>query len=76
MNVKTIVFPTIALPIAFAAVFALTSTVAFARGHHHRHHQYMHYSGNCKTNGTAGGPTTLSGTGPSTFGGKKRRPGR
>ena len=36
MNVKTI-----ALPIAFAAVFALTGTFAFVYGRHHRHHDYI-----------------------------------
>jgi hypothetical protein len=54
--------------IALATVLALTST--FAPAHTgHRHHR-MHYSrGSSNPNGTAGGPTTLSGTGSSQFGG-------
>jgi hypothetical protein len=62
--------------IALAAVFALASTLASAHGRHHRYHHYSYYSANSNPNGTASGPTTLSGTGPSTFGGNKPGPGR
>jgi hypothetical protein len=54
--------------IALATVFVLSSTLAFAHSHH-RHHR-MHLSmGSNNPNGTAGGATTLSGTGSSQFGG-------
>jgi hypothetical protein len=53
---------------ALAAVFALTSTFAFAHSHHRHHHYWMH-GGSGGPNGTAGGPTSLSGTGSSQFGG-------
>jgi hypothetical protein len=62
------------LPIlALASVFALTSTFALAHGykrgtHHHMGHYSMNmmHGGAAKSdpNGTASGPTTLSGTGP------------
>jgi hypothetical protein len=54
--------------LALAAVFALTSTFAFAHSHHRHHHYWMH-GGSGGPNGTAGGPTSLSGTGSSQFGG-------
>jgi hypothetical protein len=59
--------------IALASVLAVSSTGAFANVYKHKHHA-MHsmnmmrgHTGN--PNGTAGGPTTLSGTGSSKFGG-------
>jgi hypothetical protein len=47
---------------------ALTMTLAPADAAHKRHHR-MHAAGSSSPNGTAGGPTTLSGTGSSKFGG-------
>jgi hypothetical protein len=52
--------------IALALVVAVSSPVAFARGHHHHRHHMSRAGG---PNGSAGGPTTLSGTGSSQFGG-------
>ncbi|HEY0801499.1 MAG TPA: hypothetical protein VGD54_11700 [Steroidobacteraceae bacterium] len=62
--------------IALAAAFALSGTAAFASPVHHRSHT-RGISQTYRTlqpddggpNGTAGGPTTLSGTGSSEFGG-------
>ena len=51
--------------IALVLIVAVSSPLAFARGHHHHHH--MSRAGG--PNGSAGGPTTLSGTGSSQFGG-------
>ncbi len=49
------------------AVLSLTIVSADAA---HKHHHRMHQSaGSNNPNGTAGGPTTLSGTGSSKFGG-------
>lgn len=67
MKVKTI---------ALAAVFALVSTFAFAHGHSRHQHHHIYRSADSGPNGTASGPTTLSGTGPSTFGGNKPGPGK
>jgi hypothetical protein len=64
--------------IALASAFALSSTIALAQTGHKSgvkvHHSAatgrMHgSSNNGNPNGTAGGPTTLSGTGSSQFGG-------
>jgi hypothetical protein len=52
--------------IALALVVAVSSSLAFARGHHHHRHHMSRAGG---PNGSAGGPTTLSGTGSSQFGG-------
>jgi hypothetical protein len=52
--------------IALALVFTLSSPLAFAHGHHHHRH---HMSRAGSPNGSPGGPTTLSGTGSSQFGG-------
>jgi len=51
--------------IALALIVAVSGPAAFARGHHH--HRHMSRAGG--PNGSAGGPTTLSGTGTSQFGG-------
>ena len=57
----------IALALAFIAL-SLASANATHRYHHHwRHHSSM--GARYNPNGTAGGPTTLSGTGSSQFGG-------
>ena len=51
---------------------ALVLSGPFALAHGKRHHHWRgHHASSCPggPNGTAGGPTTLSGTGPSTFGG-------
>jgi hypothetical protein len=64
--------------IALASAFALTSTIALANSAqkpevktHHRTTGMtrMPKSNNGNPNGTAGGPTTLSGTGSSQYGG-------
>ena len=60
--------------VALASVFALSSTFALAHGyrhHHMRHSMHMMRGGAAvnNPNGTASGPTTLSGTGASTYGG-------
>jgi hypothetical protein len=55
--------------IALAAVFALSSTFAVAHSHHRTHHMMRHSAASNSPNGTAGGPTSLSGTGNSQFGG-------
>jgi hypothetical protein len=57
--------------VALAAVFALSSTFAFARAHRRHHHMSWMHGGSGGPNGTAGGPTTLSGTGSSQFGGSE-----
>jgi hypothetical protein len=62
--------------IAFASVLAFSGTAALAHSHKYKHHS-MHHSMNKmqgsetggSPNGTAGGPTTTSGTGSSKFGG-------
>jgi hypothetical protein len=64
--------------IVLASVFALSSTFALAHSYHRHHHHYhsmnmMRGAGN--PNGSSGGRTTLSGTGPSTFGGQTPGPG-
>src|SRR6202012_6239126 len=55
--------------IALTCVLALSGPFAFAHGRHHHH--WRHHASHCPggPNGSAGGPTTLSGTGPSTSGG-------
>jgi hypothetical protein len=64
--------------IALASAFALSSTVAFAQTAHKSgvkaHHSSAstmpkHSMNNGNPNGTADGPTSLSGTGSSQFGG-------
>ena len=60
--------------IALAVIVALSSGVAFAHSHRYHHHHHHHHlmRGSAATsdpNGTAGGPTSLSGTGSSKFGG-------
>ena len=56
--------------IALAAVFALSSTFALAaHRHHHRGHHMSSHAGSNGPNGSAGGRTSLSGTGNSSFGG-------
>jgi hypothetical protein len=52
------------ITLALATMLTLSSTFAFAHSHH-RHHR-IHSSG---PNGSAGGGTSLSGTGSSQFGG-------
>jgi hypothetical protein len=59
---------------ALASALALSSTFALAHGykHHNMRHSMNMMRGSAATsnpNGTASGPTTLSGTGPSTYGG-------
>jgi hypothetical protein len=58
--------------IALATAFALSSTFAFAHSSHKarsHHMRGMHNSMGSSPNGTAGGRTSLSGTGSSQFGG-------
>jgi len=61
--------------IALASAFALSSTIALANTVHHessakaRHSMARTPSNDGSPNGTAGGPTTLSGTGNSQYGG-------
>jgi hypothetical protein len=56
--------------IALAAAFALASTLAAQAAHKHRsHHRGHHSAATNSPNGTAGGPTSLSGTGTSQYGG-------
>lgn len=56
--------------LALAAAFALSSTFAFAAHRTHHHMSRMHSAkGSSSPNGTAGGATTLSGTGSSQYGG-------
>jgi len=58
--------------IGLAAVVVLAfPTIASARHHHRHHHGWGHGSAaRTSPNGTAGGPTTVSGTGSSKFGGQ------
>jgi hypothetical protein len=60
--------------IGLAAIVVLaTPTIASARHHHHRHHHHGWGHGSAarnSPNGTAGGPTSVSGTGSSKFGGQ------
>jgi hypothetical protein len=56
------------LVILLASVFMFSNTFALAHGHK-RHHHHMSHSAVGGPNGTAGGPTSLSGTGSSKFGG-------
>jgi hypothetical protein len=67
--------------LALTCVFALSSNLALANAGKHHHHwrhsmnSMRHHRGACSNpNGTASGPTTLSGTGPSTFGGNNPGP--
>jgi|GEM_PF-2897661 len=55
--------------IAVTCILALSGPFALAHGK--RHHSTRHHASRCAggPNGTAGGPTTVSGTGPSTYGG-------
>jgi hypothetical protein len=58
------------LVILLASIFALSGGLASAHGYKRYHyHYYMHHSSG-GPNGTAGGRTTLSGTGSSQFGGQ------
>jgi hypothetical protein len=58
------------MKIALAAVVALSGSIAFAHSHKHAHYHPMRSSvGASNPNGTTGGPTSLSGTGSSKFGG-------
>ena len=69
--------------IVLASAFALSSTFAIMAARHahdYQRQQTMHHSmnmmrGSSNPNGSAGGRTTLSGTGPSTFGGQTPGPG-
>jgi hypothetical protein len=58
------------LVIVLASVFAFSGSLAFAHGYkrHHRHHYMSRSAGG--PNGTAGAPTSLSGTGSPKFGGQ------
>lgn len=64
--------------IGLAAAITLASPLASAHSHHrHHHHGWMHAmnmgrgsAARSDPNGTAGGPTSLSGTGSSKFGGQ------
>jgi hypothetical protein len=55
---------------ALTCMIVLSGPFALAHGQRHHHH-WRHSASHCPggPNGTAGGPTTLSGTGPSTYGG-------
>jgi hypothetical protein len=55
--------------IALTALAALSLTIAQVDAAHKRHHHMHQSAGSNSPNGTAGGPTTLSGTGSSKFGG-------
>jgi hypothetical protein len=54
--------------LALTCILALSGPFALARGKRH-HHSMRHHASRCVggPNGTAGGPTTVSGTGPSIF---------
>jgi hypothetical protein len=56
--------------LALICVVAVSGPLALAHGKQHHHH-WRHSASRCAggPNGTAGGPTTVSGTGSSTFGG-------
>jgi hypothetical protein len=63
--------------IALASIFALTSTVALAASHKRHHYGFLNSMNMARgtaartdPNGTAGGPTSVSGTGTSKFGGQ------
>lgn len=56
--------------IILAFTLALTGSLASARSHHHRHHRMHGSAATSDPNGTAGGPTSVSGTGSSKFGGQ------
>ena len=57
--------------IVLAIAFALSSSFALAHSAHRSMHHHMrhHSAGSNGPNGTAGGATSLSGTGSSQFGG-------
>jgi hypothetical protein len=60
--------------LALTCMLALSGPFALAHGHRHHHHWHdsmRHHAMRCPggPNGSAGGPTTLSGTGPSTYNG-------
>jgi hypothetical protein len=55
--------------IALTTFAMLSMTFAPADAAHKRHHRMSHSANSGNPNGTAGGPTTLSGTGSSQFGG-------
>ena len=57
----------IALALAFIALSLASANATHKYHHHWRHHSSM--GARYNPNGTAGGPTTLSGTGSSQFGG-------
>jgi hypothetical protein len=56
--------------LVLAGAFALSSTFALAHGRHYarHHHHHMGHMDSKSPNGTAGGKTSLSGTGSSQFG--------
>jgi hypothetical protein len=57
------------LTLALAAALSLTGTFALAHSVHRHHHRHMGGAARTNPNGTAGGPTSLSGTGASSYGG-------
>ena len=57
----------IALALAFIALSLASANAAHRYHHHWRYHSSM--AARYSSNGTAGGPTTLGGTGSSQFGG-------
>jgi len=59
----------IALTLVTLAMLSLTLTPVDAARKHHRHHHMGSSSNSGSPNGTAGGPTSLSCTGSSQFGG-------
>jgi hypothetical protein len=57
--------------IGLAVIVVLASpTIVSARSHHHHHGWGYGSAARTSPNGTAGGPTSVSGTGPSKFGGQ------
>jgi hypothetical protein len=56
--------------IAFALSIVLSTGGVFAHSHKHRHHMHRGSAAISDPNGTAGGPTSVSGTGSSKFGGQ------
>jgi hypothetical protein len=59
--------------LAFAFVLGLSGSFALAHGYKHSHHK-RGTAAKYNPNGTASGPTTLSGTGPVTYGGNNPGP--
>jgi hypothetical protein len=57
--------------VALAVALVFSGSLASARHHRHHHHGLSHGSAaRSDPNGTAGGPTSVSGTGSSKFGGQ------